>query len=274
MKKITFFLSLCLVFNALKAQTIEWSSDSEDVTLFSTVDNDGDGYEWDRFSGGGEYLGFEPGSIFYSESWLPDPAPNGTPLSPDNQLLTPYISVNAEAKNIKYKMKVAAIDPDFFSEKFAVYVYDVYSTDSPVLIYEETLTSGGEGTAKDIEANIPISYAGKIIGIIIRHYETTNQNILLIDDLEVSYSTTLSNTENTIEKISVHPSTIQDIVTINTNKIINHISIVNQIGQQVKSFNKNEITNNTVNLISLSKGIYFMIVNAEGTSKSIRIIKE
>lgn len=274
MKKITYLLFFIFISITINAQTISWFSDAEDVTGFGVNDVDGDGFNWSRFSGGGEDLGFTSGAIFYSESWSSDPAPNGTPLTPDNQLFTPTFLINNEANVINYKMKVAAIDANFFSEKFAVYVYDDNSTDPAVLIHEETLTSGGDGTAKDIMAEIPSSYAGKTIGIIIRHYDTTDENTLLIDDLEVSYSTTLSTSQNNIEKISVYPNSIKDFVKIRTSKTIDNISIVNQLGQQVITFNKNEITNNTVNLISLSKGIYFMVVKTENISQSIRIIKE
>ena len=64
-------------------------------------------------------------------------------------------------------MKVASNDPSFFAEKFSVYVYDENDlVTPPEIIYTETLSTGGDGSAKDISASVPVSYAGKTIGFL------------------------------------------------------------------------------------------------------------
>ncbi|MEN3324637.1 T9SS type A sorting domain-containing protein [Mariniflexile soesokkakense] len=275
MKNFTLLFIFILTIHSFNAQTIAWSSDSEDLTGWGSLDNDGDTFDWGVYGSGAESFGFNTGALFFSESWSSDPAPNGTPLSPDNYLFTPTFIMPATATSITYKMKVAALDAGFFAEKFAVYVYDDNDLTTPeTLIHEETLTAGGAGSAKDITATIPVSFADKTLGIIIRHFDCTDQNQLLIDDFEVSYSTSLSTEDNELKIASVSPNPFKDIVTIETNTSIDGISVINQLGQQVLKLNKSNIFNNKVDLSSLTKGFYFMNVKAENKTQSIKIIKE
>jgi hypothetical protein len=96
----------------------------------------------------------------------------------------------------------------------------------------------------------------------------------MIDDFEVSYGNSLSTEDNSIGKMSIYPNSVKEIVTINTNKVINSITIVNQLGQTVKVIQEKEILNNTLNLSNLSSGIYFMSIKVENGSQSFKIIKE
>ena len=275
MKNFTLLFLCLLTIHSIKAQTIAWSSDSEDLTGWGSLDFDGDTFEWGVYEGGAETFGFNAGALFFSESWSSEPAPGGTALNPDNYLFTPTFLMPATATSITYKMKVAALDAGFFAEKFAVYVYDDNDLETPeILIHEETLTAGGTGSAKDITTTIPVSFAGKTIGILIRHFDCTDQNQLLIDDFEVSYSTSLSTEDNELKIASVYPNPIKDIVTIETNTTIDGVSIINQLGQQVLTFNKSQIFNNKVDLNSITKGLYFMNIKTENKTQSIKIIKE
>jgi Secretion system C-terminal sorting domain len=142
------------------------------------------------------------------------------------------------------------------------------------LIHEETLTSGGNGTAKDITATIPATFAGKTIGLIIRHFDCMDQNQLLVDDFEVSYNTSLSIEDHTLEIAGVYPNPVKDVLKIKTNEIVDGISITNQLGQRVMEISKNVIANNMVDLSRLTKGLYIMTVRAANKSQSIKIIKE
>ena len=72
----------------------------------------------------------------------------------------------------------------------------------------------------------------------------------------------------------MYPNSVKDIITINTNKVINSITVVNQLGQTVKVIQEKEILNNTVNLSNLSKGLYFMSIKIENNTQSFKIIKE
>ena len=277
MNKITLLLFTFIISVSINAQTVAWSSDSEDYVNWSVDDGDLDTFNWGVYGGGGESFGFKSGVIFYSQSWDGNPAPNGTPLTPDNRLFTPAasISIPANATSINFKMKVAALDATYYAENFAVYVYDEDDINSPLdLIHEETLTSGGDGTAKDIIAALPVSYAGKNLTFLIRHYNCTDQLELLIDDFEVSYSTALSVNDYELSNVYVFPNPTKDIIKIDTIETIDKVVVVNQLGQRVLEINRKNLFNNKINLSSLSKGVYLMTVSAEKKSKTIKIIKE
>ena len=167
---------------------IVWKSDFENYQQYELVDSDGDSNNWSFYGGGGgESWGFNSGALAYSASY----DSNLGPLTPDNKLLTPELEMPSDASSLSFKMRVAAFSANNFAEKFGIYIYDVADTDSDdTLIYEETLTEGGAGTAKNITAVIPVFFAGKNIKIYVRHFDCTNQSQLLVDDFEVSYETT------------------------------------------------------------------------------------
>ena len=72
----------------------------------------------------------------------------------------------------------------------------------------------------------------------------------------------------------MYPNSVKDIITINTNKVINSITVVNQLGQIVKVIQEKEISNNTINLSNLSKRLYFILIKIENNTQSFKIIKE
>jgi len=272
MKKNTLLFLFILLTSLLQSQTVVWESDSEDyATDWSVLDNDGDGIDWGVYAGGAESFGFSPGALFYSQSWNSD---TGLPLTPDNILFSTTFTIPGTATSINFKMKVAASDSGFPAEKFSVYVYDdVIGASFDDLIYEETLTTGGDGTAKDIMAPIPVSFTGKTVGIIVRHHDCTDQNQLLADDFEVSYGT-LSTEDNELSLINVYPNPVKNMVTIDTNLKIDNVSVFNQLGQNVMHIRGENIINKKVDLASLTTGLYFMNIGAEGKNQSIKIIKE
>jgi len=276
MRKITLFLFLCLLaFNSTTAQTLAWSSDLEDLTGWGTNDLDMDGNDWAFYADGLTSFGFSPGAVATSASWIPDPEPSGTALTPDNLLFTPVFDMSATAVSISFKMKVGSPDTDFFAENFAVLVYDDADFDNTLtVIYEERLTEGGDNTAKDITASIPVSFAGKTIGIVVRHYDCTDQVELLIDDLEVSYTNSLSVKDNTLEVTGFYPNPVKNIMKIDTKSTIESASITNQLGQVIMTLEKNGITNNTLDLSGLKNGLYFVTIKSEERRATIKIIKQ
>ena len=217
-----------------------------------------------------ESIGFAAGNVFGSQSWTSSGA-----LTPDNVLFTPTMNIPGTAVSISFKMKVAATFTPDFAEHYAVYVYDdAIGPSFDTNIFEETLTSGGVGTAKDITASIPVSFAGKTIGILVRHYDCTNQDVLAVDDFEVSYSTTLSIEDNTIETVRIYPNPLTDFMKIDAQTTINSAEIINQLGQRVMEVKSNNIINNTIDLSTLNKGMYFMILKSKDKTATIKMIKE
>lgn len=269
MKKITLIILLISLSISINGQNVAWSSDSEDFALWSINDLDGDGNNWNPFGAGNfDTVGFT-GVVFASQSWAT------VPLTPDNLLYTPTFLLPGTAVASTFTMRVGASFTPDFAEHYAVYVYDNAigpSFDDKIL--EETLTAGGVSSSKIISVSIPSSFYGKTIGLLIRHFDCTNQEYLIVDDFEVSYSTTLSNEENKFDLTRIYPNPVKDIIKLDTEEIIDNIYIVNQIGQLILKIEREQIFKNKVNLSSLKKGLYFMTINAKNKKQIIKIIKE
>lgn len=243
---------------------IVWKSDFENYQQYELVDSDGDSNNWSFYGGGGESWGFNSGVIAYSASY----DNNLGPLTPDNKLLTPELEMPSDASSLSFKMRVAAFSANNFAEKFGIYIYDVADTDSDdTLIYEETLTEGGAGTAKNITAVIPVFFAGKNIKIYVRHFDCTNQYQLLVDDFEVSYETTLTASIDDLENnsFSIYPNPTNNTLFISGNESPIAVSIYNMLGKEVLSV-KN--TNN-INVQALPSGVY-MIRISDGVRQTNR----
>ncbi len=84
----------------------------------------------------------------------------------------------------------------------------------------------------------------------------------------------LSTEENKLNLFKVYPNPVKNIITIETALTIDSIDVVNQLGQNVLTLNSNRIINNQVDLSSLSQGLYFMNIRSGDKSESIKTVKD
>ena len=183
MKKMT-FLFVILITNLSISQTDVWTSNSEDYAnwIFEDVDNDGNDWQVD-VDGNNDGFGFN-GTVFFSD------ANNKTP---NNLLKSPTFNISPSLTVLNFEMRIGnAIGAPFTLERYAVYIYDtnlnptgIYTSATEIINTTANQTSSSE----IITASIPSSFAGKNVGLIIRHYNNiggTFGNLLLIDDFKVS----------------------------------------------------------------------------------------
>ncbi|MEW4924712.1 T9SS type A sorting domain-containing protein [Algibacter sp. 2305UL17-15] len=248
-----------------------WSSSLDDTSSFVTTDNDLDTFNWEVEGGGTLSKGFSSGgSRFFSKSW----DSNVGNLTPDNLLITPtgVITIPAQVASISFSLNVEASNATKPAEHFAIYVFDEalgQSFDNK--IHEETLTVGGNGSGKDINASIPVSFAGKNIGIIVRHYNTIGQDKLYVDDFEVSYEhQALSIEKDLVQSISVHPNPVDDILTINSKIQINKVEVYSILGNRVFEIKDTS----KVNVSNLVSGLYLVKIFSGELSIIKKIIVE
>lgn len=145
------------------------------------IDNDGDSYGWDVHinTGTGNYTTHSGDGSACSESYSNDLS---QALHPDNWLITPRISLPASS-SVDLNFFVGAQDENYPYEHYGVYIStsDVLSTDNFILLGEETLTSSDYvGRHYDLSA-----YAGQNVYIAFRHWNVSDQFILLLDDVSV-----------------------------------------------------------------------------------------
>ncbi|WP_329807237.1 T9SS type A sorting domain-containing protein, partial [Flavobacterium facile] len=85
--------------------------------------------------------------------------------------------------------------------------------------------------------------------------------------------TTLETTSFDSTNFVYYPNPTSDILHITNGNLIEEVNVINLIGQQMIStkFNSKEIQ---LNLSTLPTGTYFITINSEGKSKTIKILKQ
>jgi len=130
------------------------------------IDADGDTYNWAKST---NYPAHSGNSVVVSYSKY-----FGSALEPDNYLITPLVD---GATNLQYYFAVNATYP---TEHYAVMVSTTgIEIEDFETIFEETATSTSDWTKRNIELPEGTKY------IAFRHYNSTNQNYILLDDITV-----------------------------------------------------------------------------------------
>jgi len=163
---------------------------------WTLLDADGDTHNWIQ--------GVAPGQAAHtgtqcavSESW------DQTPYTPDNWLITPAITISAEAAGASLSWWVAAQDPDWPAEKYGLFVSTTGTApENFTQLMVETLSSDTW-----IEKTQSLSaYNGQTIYLAWRHFDCTDMFQMKIDDIVVTsgtkqvYSENFENTTTTSSK--------------------------------------------------------------------------
>lgn len=286
MKKITLLL-ICLSFTIItKAQNTLFFSDSEDISMLTVINEDGDFGEWanftfDEFAIDPPYSGFTPatGKMITCDSAFSPDSPN------NDSIITPSVAVPTDANVINFSMIIASSDFDTgLMENYAVYVFDAdivttfggtdaeYNAATVTEISQETLgdANAAMGTIRNI--SIPASFAGKNIRVAIRYFNNLDQGSIFIDDITVTSDGTLSIKDNQLNVTKTFPNPVKDVMTVNASFNIEKATVYSQLGQEVKTFNT--VSNNAINMSSLNTGLYFVRLEADGKQSTVRVIKE
>ena len=172
---------------------------SESTMCWNSVDNDGDGYGWKKasevFSGSVAHGGSD---CMVSASYI-----NGVgALTPDNWLVSPCLNLTA-GNNYTLTWYDAGTDSAYYAEHYAVYVSTTggsISNFSSSPVFSTTLT-GTSYTQRTVSLN---AYAGQNIYIAFRHFGTTDQYWLRLDDICVTE--TVPTTNYTVTVLSNDPA--------------------------------------------------------------------
>lgn len=171
-------------------------------------------------------------------------------------------------------------DADLDPDNFVVFDWDPSNTGDPATSYDIYL--GLAPTSLNFLGNTPNDFVN-ITGM---EYSTLyywqivakNSGGDAVGSSTWSFTTqaapVLSLEENQIKTFTIYPNPVKNSLTINSKEVIDGISIVNQLGQNVLEIEKEHILNNQISLESLSKGLYFMNVKYGNSIQSIKIIKE
>ena len=187
MKKTFLFLTLFLTMLTfgVRAQVPVFTEGFEGTSLptgWTIIDADQDGNNWEHISVQGDLSSGHTGSGAYA-SYSYD---NSTydALTPNNWLVTPAIALSGTS-SLTYWFIVAQSYP---ADHYGVYVSTTSATDTSAftLLYEETPTSAnGTWTMRTVDLT---NYSGNTVYIAFRHFNCTDQLVLVLDDITV-YST-------------------------------------------------------------------------------------
>jgi hypothetical protein len=143
---------------------------------WTEIDRDGDGYTWNTW-----------GRAITSDSWK---SGGVGPVFPENYLISPSITIPANAQNVTLAFQVAAADDEDFREQYKVIISEQEITfdncrDANVLQDWTELTEVcADGKYMDVSIDMS-SYRGKTVYIGIIHGQCSGQYYIMLRNLSV-----------------------------------------------------------------------------------------
>lgn len=280
-KKITMMFALLAAMMMSTAQTPVFMYDFENgidsvsgkfsLGDWTTIDADGDGFDWFNGHDLGTLMGHnETDGFAISES-----AHYPYALSPDNYLVSPRFYA---ANNSFISFYACSHDLYYPLEHFGVAV-STASNNNPedfVTIAEWTIPDTGEGDGQTpyLEYSADLSaYAGQQIYIAIRHFNCYDQYKLDIDDITIVADTMATGiSENNDAFVKIFPNPTNDFITVSADEM-SRVTVFNAAAQMVLDrFVGKEIE--TIDLSSLPVGTYVVRVTTKEGVISREIIKK
>ncbi len=289
MKKIFLFTFLIASFT-MNSQIILWEDDfssytpgdnvGEDIDVpadYLNYDVDADGYGWglshpDNF----DYTlinDLYDSNFIVSASYI-GVGTNGNggqgPVSPNNILVLPLINIPGGAENVNLTYYVACgPDMQFYEETYSVTV-TTSNDESDILAATPILTDtldffGGEEVTLNLD-----DYIGQNVYISFRHYDTTDQFIIGLDDIQVTAGI-LGVTDNYFNDFKYYVDDY-DQLNLAASLPLEKIVVYNVLGQEVFVKSLSEASD-IIDVSAITSGMYIARVTIEGQSKSFRFIK-
>ncbi|CAH0178847.1 Lys-gingipain 381 [Chryseobacterium sp. Bi04] len=269
MRKIL-LLSAFLGLTLLNAQTVVFQETFDTAAGWTVIDRDGDTRNWGLYTGSATSDGWGfSGNVAGSASWLP--APVGA-LTPDNLLISPAITLPATG-TLSLSFLVGSSDSQAFAEHYAAYVLPSSATaftgtETPLI--EGTVTAGRTAIAKT--ATIPSNLAGQSVKLYVRHFNTNDQNLLIVDNIKITQTGTLGTAENKISKVetSLYPNPVSDVLTIKSKEKVNKVEVYDISGRKVVA----DLDGDKVNVRNLNAGSYIINIETKEGKTTEKFIKK
>lgn len=223
-------------FRAVESTLIEEGFEGDVVppANWTIIDGDYDGISW-RYD---PVFTFHGGSrAISSDSYV-----NGYgALTPDNFLITPALAIPANSTaNINYW--ICAQDEGYAFEHYAVVLSTtgISPSDFTTTLFEETFqdkANKGPGIWHERNVTIPATYAGQTVFIAFRHYNSTNNYAITLDDVKITAGDVIQDTSAPTTSIPTGtavgancPMTVHTIVSDETGiaSVVGHYQIDGQ----------------------------------------------
>jgi len=252
------FFALVMSASLAMAQTVIFQDDFESDTPLSAwtlVDNDGDGNNWDV----GQYThitqAYSGSYMASSWSW------SENTYYPDNWMITPLVE---GAASVRYFVSTSPLYPDHYGIMASTTGNAL--TDFNV-VFEEIVPVEEKDATPWLQRDIPLPQGTKYVAF--RHYESDDQNYLLIDDVKIFGEGGGSGIAETFPNINakVHPNPVVSDLKIECEKNIDKLELYDAFGRIVIS-QENVQNNSSIDVSSLANGIYILkLRTAEGVGE-------
>ena len=169
---------------------------------WTTIDADGDGHNWFSHTnnGGWDYISHSGSGIVASESY---DGGNSSALEPDNWLITPQLTLGGTLK-----VWLCGQDEECCAEHFAFYI----STTGTDVENFTQMSDEYIATSEFKEYTADLStYAGQRGYIAIRHFNTTDEFVLVLDDFGIYAGETVTATASPFTITGLNPDTEYEV---------------------------------------------------------------
>ena len=247
--------------------------DTHVFAKWESLDQDGDGKFWevadiDAYKNGTSGATALPmsGMVADSDSW------QGTAYSPDNLLvsLNPIDLTGASGLiQLKFMVGTYQINGTFIADYYSIYLTDSNAPNdimaaTPIysgMLSDVLAADQADGSASAVLQTLDISsFAGTSKYLTFRHYQTTDENSVLIDDVVVEAENVASVDAN--ELTDFNYSVANNELNIHSNSaVFNGISVIDITGKTIVNKNLNS-SNETISL-PVSEGIYIAKVTTQ-----------
>jgi hypothetical protein len=141
-----------------------------------------------------------------------------------------------------------------------------------------SLTVVGEGTLPDASSPTLLSIPSDF------QYDTTYEWTITSTNCLGTVSSTFSFTTESdpllnvasfdAKSFTVYPNPTADVLKIQSNEAVNSVAVYNLLGKQVMLLKGDQISNNSLNVSNLTKGVYFITIEANGKNEKLKFIKK
>ena len=293
MKKITFLIVLMANSMFLSAQIFSEDFDDETINSFTyenwvAIDADGDGRYFEVFDADSNLVDLNDDGTFDvpmnwslsgmavdSDSWE---AGTGA-LTPDNFLITsnPIDLTNVSGATLSFTVATYQVNPNFLGERYSVYLTSFNEIENIVnapavttrLLSDDLTAEAPDGSDSFAEITIDISeYDGQTVYLTFRHYESTDLNSFLLDDIVIDGTLGVDKEIQTNFNFFVKNKTLN----LQSDETLENLKIYDYTGKQIKNIVLENKNSEAVNLESLNSGIYIAQIQIAGKTSSFKFV--
>jgi hypothetical protein len=180
---------------SLSAGTTAWGFDDGTTNGWTAIDSDEDGNNWYTMYGS-DYTAF----YFAGNGGIASQSYKSGALTPDNWIISPKVALGGTLS-----FYASGLGSPYEKEHFGVFVS---TTDTELASFTQ-VGETTETTGTWINYSFDLSaYEGQEGYIAIRHFDCTDMNILLVDEITLSSGDPGETPETIIEPITEHPYTV------------------------------------------------------------------